>query len=531
VSTPAVKSLRRRWTAVVVLLAALVVAGVAVAMSGGSGSPVTASGTTAVIPGDALAYVGVSLDRGSPAVRQALTVANRLPNFALGGGSLLGRFDEVLAGGRAVDYSSQVAPWIGHDAGLALLNTTTSTAGSLVIAEVSHRAAAQRFLRAEGARPDGSYRNTPLLRYPDGGVVALIGSDLVVGQGASLRAALDTAAGASPSLTGVAAYRRAAAAASPDSVLTAYASPSGVRRVLAGQGGVLGALGGLLSEPSLQGVGLSLAPTAQGARITIHSMLGAGAPAGGTFSPTLQRVIPAGAALMLDVDGLDRALPQVLGAGSATGLTAGLGPLLSQLGTALTHAGVDVPGLVSQFSGQSAVAIVGAGRTPALVVVSALTDPARAQAAFGQFQRAMARLVPTSGGRSAARSVFHTETVDGVTVHAFQLTPTLALDYALLHGMVVVATNPQGIAAVARPHRSLAADPAFTAALSAHPARVTSLVYANLGRLLADEAPALSASGSSLARLLPDLERIGAVGVTSTRGAGVATTTLTVQVK
>jgi Protein of unknown function (DUF3352) len=532
VSKLAPNTLRHRWTAVTVLLAALAVAAVAVVLGGGgSASPVTASGAAAIIPGDALAYVEVSLDRRSPAVRQALAVAGRFPGFGLAGGSLLGRFDEVLAGGQAVDYSSQVAPWIGPAAGLALLNTQTSTAGSVIVAEITNRAGARSFVRAHGARPDGSYRDTPLWRYPDGNVLALAGSDLVIGQEASVRAALDAAAGARPSLNTSPAYRRALSAAPSGGVVTAYASPAGVRRVLAGQGGVLGALGGLLSQPSLQGVSLSLVPTASGARVTIHRLLGSGAATSNpSFTPALQRVIPAGAALMLDVDGLPRALPQVLGAGSATGLASGIGPLLAQLGTALSRAGVDVHALVSQFSGESAVAILGSGRSASLVIVSALADQTRAQAAFAQFERAMGRIVPTSGGHSAARSVFRTERVSGLTVHAFQLTPTLALDYTLFKGMVVVATTPSAIAEVAASHRSLATDPSFGAVLSGHPGSVTSLAYANVGRLVGNGLLSLSGS-STFARLLPDLERIGGVGVASTRGPDDATTVVTIQIR
>jgi Protein of unknown function (DUF3352) len=144
VSRLAPNNLQHRWIAAAVLLAALIVAGVAVALSAGSGPAITASGTTSVIPGDALAYVGVSLERDRPAVRQALAIANRLPGFGLVGGAALGRLDEVFAGGRAVDYSSQVAPWIGRAAALALLDTTTSTAGSLVVAEVARPAPRRR---------------------------------------------------------------------------------------------------------------------------------------------------------------------------------------------------------------------------------------------------------------------------------------------------------------------------------------------------------------------------------------------------
>ncbi|HET8979607.1 MAG TPA: DUF3352 domain-containing protein [Solirubrobacteraceae bacterium] len=522
-------SLRRRWAAVVVLLAALVIAGLAVGLSGGAaGVPPSASGTTAVIPADALAYVRLSLQRDSPAVRQSLAVAERLPNFGLAGTEVLGRLGEVLAGGRAVDLAGQVSPWAGSAAALALLNSPTSTAGSVVVVEVAHRRRAEAFVRGEGATGAGSYRGVALKRYANGSVLGFVGSDLVVGQPASVRRAIDVAAGSRPSLATAPAYRRAASGAPAGSVLSAYASAEGVRRVLAGQSGALGALGGLLSAPALQGTFLSVVPAAQGFRVQIHSAVGT--TAGNTgFAPSLPGVIPANAALMLDVNGLSREMPQMLAAGSAAGVSSGLGSLLQRLGTALAGAGVNVRQIVSLFSGESAVAILGSGSAATLVVVTR-AQAARAQAVFRQFQRAMARLVPTAGRRSRARSVYGTHRVAGIDVHEFQLTPTLQLDYGLVRGLLVVATNPRGIAELARPARSLAATPGFKAAFSGRPAQVTSLVYADLGQVL--RSPALAAAGGTIySRLLPDLEHLGGAGLTSARTAGGTTTELTIQIR
>ena len=58
-----------------------------------------------------------------------------------------------------------------------------------------------------------------------------------------------------------------------DRVLDVYASVAGVRRLLAPQGGVLGALGVLLYQPALTGVTVSLSPATGGARVRVHSAL------------------------------------------------------------------------------------------------------------------------------------------------------------------------------------------------------------------------------------------------------------------
>ena len=73
----------------------------------GAGGPPTRRG--AIVPADALAYVNVALDRGRPAVRQALTVAARFPDFPLAGGAGLSRFVAMVAGGRSVDSPSDPA--------------------------------------------------------------------------------------------------------------------------------------------------------------------------------------------------------------------------------------------------------------------------------------------------------------------------------------------------------------------------------------------------------------------------------------
>jgi hypothetical protein len=255
-----------------------------------------------------------------------------------------------------------------------------------------------------------------------------------------------------------------------------------------------------------------------------------GAPAQ-PFTPTLAGVLPAGATLALDVSGLDHVAPQVLNAGSAAGIAGGLGPLISRLGTALVAEGVKVSDLVSIFHGESAIAILGSGRASTLVVVARTSDAARSESELARVQAPLQRLFRLPSPKDGASPHFVTRTVAGVTDHQIQLTTALQLNYAVFNGLVVISTGQSGIAAVAQRGHRLSADPSFTQVLGTRPAQVTSLVYASLGTLLHLSSAASASSTSLITRLAPDLQHIGAAGLSSTRTGNDATTDLTLQIR
>jgi hypothetical protein len=532
---------RRRTAAVIGLLGvAALVALVAVLLSGGGGNAGGggrggAGGPAAVIPADTLAYVDVSIDRGDPAVTQALEVARRLPDFPVLGAAAVSRLGGVLGGGHTVDFATDVSPWLGGHAALALLDSTTSTAGALIVVAVTDQGRARSFLRSAGATAHGSYRGHALLAAPNGSELAFAGGDLVIGQDTSVRAALDVAAGATPSLAASAVYRRAVAGEGGGPVLDAYASAAGVRRVLADQSGILGAVGSLLNQPALQGVAISLTPTQKGAAIRIHSALDPTlAKVGATptaFTPSLPALMPGTSSLLLDVADLDKVAPQVLNAGSAAGLAGGIGPLLSRLGSALRSEGVDVSDLVSIFRREAAVAIVGGGRSPTLVIAARTLNQSRTQHELAALEGPLAQLFSAASKKQGSVGVFKDRQVAGVTAHQLQLATGFQLDYAVFRGLVVIATGLQGIQDVAQQRRPLSREPAFTAVLGSGPRQVTSLVFANLAALVGATQQTGLASGSLGARLMPDLQRITGVGLTSTRGASDSTTQVTVAVK
>lgn len=537
---------------VAVTAAGAVAAAVAaiVLLSSAASEPAPATGAAAIVPGDALAYVHESIDGARPAVKRALALSARFPAYPLLSAAVMGRIGAIAGGTGSVDFATEIRPWLGREAALALLNTPTATAGSLIVLDVSDRRRAQAFLSRAGAFADGTHGGVRLLRYAAGTEAAFVGHYLALGQRASVRAAIDVAAGRSPSLAAEASYRRAADGEPADRVIDAYASVAGVRRVLASRGGLPGALGVLLYKPALLGSAVSVSATAGGARVRVHSALDPklsqlGGSGSGGFVPSLQRTIPAGSTLMLDLTGLDRIAPRVLGAGAAGGLGRQIGPLLRHLGTGLSAEGVGVRGIVSIFDGETAVALVPAappprpaGRAPAaapagapaLVIVARAPDEQRTRTELAALEAPLAQLFPLPASGPGRAPEFNDRLVAGITAHQLALEPGLEFDYAVFDGLVIVSTSLDGIAGVVHHAHALVDDPAYRSTLGASPERVTSLLFLDFSQLLrlGDQTGLTRSAGYRALR--PDLEKIRAVGLRSRSGKADSTAELFLQV-
>jgi len=520
---------RRGRVRVLIPAVAAALAALAVVLSIGSGPVPPATGAAKLVPADALLYVHLSTDRGRSSVRQAMALTRRLPDWSLLGAALVRRTGAPLS-----------APWLGREAAFALLDTSGSSAGSLIVLDVRNRARAERYLTAAGAAPDGTYGRATLLREASGTELAFAGHYLLLGQPASVRAGLDVAAGQAPSLASDPAYQRASAGEPADRVLDAYASVGGVRRVLAPRGGLLGALGALLDQPALTGVTVSASAVTGGLRMQVHEALDPGlarvsAPPA-QFSPTLAGVMPSGSTLLLDVHGLGRSAPRILATLASAGIGARIGPLLSRLGSALASEGVDIPQVLSIFSGETAVAIApGASsrrgaRVPALVIVARTAHPNATSGLLAGLEAPLAQLFPPPSSGAGQAPEFGEAQVAGVTAHQMALAPGLQLDYAVFRGLVVVSTSVRAIAGVARHARSLADTGSYSATLANGPSRVTSLLFFDFNQLLSLGEQAGLMRGAQMAALRPDLQKIRAVGLTSTRGESDTTAELFLQI-
>lgn len=533
---------RRRLLALATAIAAVVVT-VAVVLVTAQSEPPPATGAAKLVPGDALLYLHLSTDRSRPAVQRALALVRRLPGGPLLSAAATGRLAAVLTGsaGTGVDSATQVRPWLGKEAAFALLDTRGSTAGSLIVLDVRNRAKASAFLAGAGAIPDGSYDGVSLLRERSGTELAFARHYLLLGQSASVQAGLDVARGHVSSLQANPAYQRAATGEPPDRVLDAYASVAGVRRVLAPRAGVLGALGLLLDQPALSGATVSASVVTGGVRLRIHEALyptlsRVPGPRPSQFTPTLAGVLPSGSTMLLDVRDLARAAPRILAAAATAGIGGRIGPLLGRLGSALASEGVDIPQILSIFSGETAVAISPAGGgngsagAPALVIVARTSHQAATRRLLAGLEGPLAQLFPPPSNGAGSAPELGDVQVAGITAHQLALAPGFQLDYAVFRGLVVVSTSLRGIAGVARHAAALADTSGYQATLGNSPDRVTSLLFVDFSQLLSLGEQAGLMRGAQLAALRPDLERIRGVGLASTRGESDTTAELFLQI-
>lgn len=502
-----------------------------------SGPTPPATGAATVVPADALLYLHVSTDRQRSSVSQALASLRRLRVAPLLSAAVTGRLDGALAGGNGtpVNFSTDVLPWLGNEAALAVLDTSGSSAGTLIVLDVRDRTRARSFLAQESATPDGNYRNVPLLRQPSGTTFAFVGNYLVLGQAASVDAAIDTAKGRAPSLAASSAYLRAAATEPADRVLDFYAPAAGVTRALIPSTGLLGALGELLYQPALSSASVTLSPTAGGLAVRVHSALDSGlmgAPAK-QFNPSLASVLPAGSMMMLDAANLRAAASKLLAAAAKLGIAEHAAELLQRLGGALTAQGVSLNQLFSIFGGETAFAVVpgSGGGAPAPVLVGRTRNPAGARAQLGNLVTPLTQaFTPPSSGTGLEPEVADTN-VAGATVSQLSLAPGLQADWTVWHGLVVLSTSPAAIAKVIVHRASLASEASYRATSASLPTRVTSLVFFDLGPLLRLGEQTGLIGSTTLAELQPDLQQIRAIGLESTGGGSDTTTQLQLQIR
>ncbi len=511
---------------------AVVIAAVAVLVFSGSGPVPPATGAARVVPADVLGYVNLSIDPGRPAVRDAEALARKFPDLPLAYAAAVSRLTAIVGGSSSVDFATGIRPWLGKEAAFALLDTPGASAPSLIVLDVSSRKRAQRFLVSAGAAPVAVYDGVRILGYSSGTELAFVSHYLVVGPDSAVRGAIAAGTGRARSLAADPAYRRAAAGEPAGRVLDVYLPAAGLRRVLEPRGGVIGAIAWLLDRPALVGTTLSVSAVSGGADVQIHGTLrgGRGGSHPISFAPTLQSVLPAGSTLMLDVDGLDRAGPQLLGAFATAGVAANVAPLLGRLGTALAGQGVSARKVLSSiFGGETAVALSPAP-TPSLLIVSRTSHQAATQSELAGLEAPLTALFPAPAAGPGQIPGLADQQVGGVTVHELGLGAGLQIDYAVFNGLVVVSTSVRAIDEVASRSRSLADDNAYKTVLADQPGQVSSLLFADFSQLLNLGEQTGLTSGPRMRALLPDLAKVRAIGLSSTAGKSDTTTELHVEI-
>jgi hypothetical protein len=443
---------------------------------GGAASSPPADEAAKLVPANALVYVHLSTDTDREATKAALELARRFPSFGRLRSTLLRRLQDPRCG---TDLGRQH----GKEAALALLDTNTGTAGSLVLVDTGK----------EHAEPETKGCGLVSQTY--------IGRFLAIGQRASLDAAraLAKAGGKAHSLARNPDFVKAMSGLPDDRVADAWASADGVRRLLAPQGGLLGAAGVLLDQPGLKGLGAGLAADDEGARLVVRSELEheRAAPAFKPFEPTLQDHAPKGVLGYLAVNGLSSALRRVLPAVGPQ--SAGLDVLVGRVGSQLDRV----------LQGEAALTLTPAVPAPVLTVLAhAGKDTARTLA---QLEPPIARLL----GKQAR---FADVSVAGKRARTLRGAP-ITLTYAVVDDLVVISTAPSGIEGVVRGGDSLGDEDAFETVAGDAPGRVSSLLFLDFTELLRLGEQTGLGDSRAYQSVKDDLQKVRAVGVWSS-GSG-----------
>ncbi|MGI8595001.1 MAG: DUF3352 domain-containing protein [Solirubrobacteraceae bacterium] len=490
---------------------------------GDDGSP-PATRAAALVPADALAYLHLSTDRARTSVERALELAKRFPSWP-------GVRDDLitsLGGAGGPQAARELEQWVGDEAALALLDTRGERAGSLILIEVRDRERALRYLERRTGRPVGQtpYRGTVIRNYRTV-QAAFAGRFLALGPFESVRSAIDLQSGRGQSLAASAAYRKAARGLPAGRVGDAWVSTDGARRVLVPAGGVLGAAGQLLDRPGLAGAAAAIGPEGDGARVTIKSLLGPGAPPQpAAFEPSLLASVPADAIAMLETTGLDRFAGRLLGLSG--GGPAGFGAAFAGFKSDLERrTGVDLDAQVLPLlRDEAAISIAAALPVPVLTIVARTRDEQGTREALARLQLPLARLLQAPGagqvpgqGSTGDVSAFRPVRIAGADAYQLDVQPGFSLVYTVADGKLIASTSALGVKAAREEKDQLADTDAFKTAVRNRDGAITSLVFLEFNQLLGLGEQAGLVDDRSFARFRGDLRKLGAVGAsTSTEG-------------
>jgi hypothetical protein len=446
--------------AALVVLAILAVVVLAGGDDGSKGAP-PAAAAAQLVPADALVYVHLSTDRDRSETRSAAKVAASFPSWTKLRDAVLTRLqapgcDEATKALKTAD-----------EAALAIFDTGGGTrANSLVLVDTGkeHPGAKQRGC--------GTLSSTYVGRF------------LAIGQPESLQLAGKLAKGQGASLADAAGPKRMFAKLPADRVADGWLSADGVRRLLAPQGGLLGAAGVLFDQAALKGAAFGLSASGDKALLSVHSLLDpklARTAKTGTgfkpFKPTLASSVPADAMAYLGVSNLAPALQRLLAAAGSSSAT------LKSLATSLQGP------LLKVFPNESAVILQSATPAPILTLLAATKDESASRKALAGLPAAVRRTLST----------------------------------AVWDGKVAVSTSPKGIASVKGDGKHLTDTDNWSKAVGNHPDLVTSLLFLDFSRLLTlGEDTGLSAS-SAYRSAKADLQKVRAVGA-STSGSNSEST-------
>ncbi len=518
--------------AVVLLFVSAVVPRLPCEFPGGDSCP-PADDAAELVPIDALAYLHANLDPDSDQYADAAELASKLP--VLGGQAV----DRALGslpspGGAKLDFDHDVRPWFGGEAAIAVLPAAGGGRPQLVdLLEVENADAAD--LAGEyaqslafGPTQTAEYEGVTVTTDQRDVATAEVAGFLAIGTGDAVRSVVATATGAdgAESLADDPTAEQVRDELPEQRFAEAWLSADGISELVADGRGALGTLTPLIAPGASTGAAASLSASGDELELAVRSVL----------DPKLEQASPPFFAAFPDFepDLAERLLPDTLayvGIGPASktvtallsqasvrapGIAAGFADLVQRLRHA---AGVDLERqLLASLGDQSAVALepaAGQGSPttvapPYLLFAADGVDEDEARNALASLQGPLSEGVDTGEGQAP---VFGQDEVSGVETNSLRVSPTVQLTYAVFDGIIAVATDPAGVAAMIADHGGLDDSDLYKRATEDFPDQVSLQAYLNLEGLVATGERAGLAEDPLYATFAGDFRRLDALGL------------------
>ena len=253
----------------------------------------------------------------------------------------------------------------------------------------------------------------------------------MIGPAAAVSGAIDRAGdNGTPSLADGRVFRRASEDREGAASLDLFATTSGLRRLLDGQGGAAGTAGRLLLSPRLEGVSAQVAAEEDGLRATAHVLRAPGGPRAAAFAPGLARRVPRASAGFLALPGLDAMAALAERAGGAAVL-AGIEDALPQA------AGIELDDLIAPLDGEAALTVTAGEAAPVFTLSARTRDEASTRESLARLQGPVSERL--GGGPFAQREL------RGTDAFTLRVTPELEPSYAVSKGVAVASTASSGL--------------------------------------------------------------------------------------
>jgi hypothetical protein len=456
----------------------------------------------AFVPKGALVYLNLSNQPGSAQWKRATGALDELPSLGGLRATLLG-----LAQGQGALAKLDYKPWLGKEAALAVLPGGAKRVLVLKAKDVRKARQAIDLIPSPGTQ---SYHGVPLRDIGHGELAGIERGFVLAGDGAAVRAAVDSSAAPGGSLASDKTYAELRKGLPRERLVTGYLSQTWIKQRLGGPAALLSAVAHV---PSIQAAAIAMGATDKRLELTLRGRPAPGAStacgANGADQSGLVAKAPARPAAFVSLSGLRCLLGDAMASPNS-----GIGKALRSFAVAAQGAGVNVgTELLPLLGGQSGLTLMPGTAGPGITLDVAGVPAGKGMDVIGRLQPALVSLL---GGQGDTPDI-STNGVNGVNVLTTSLSSGLKLNYAAFGGDLLVSTDPNGMAAARKgAHLSDSAD--FKTLLGDRPKSTSALVFFDLEKLLALADQAGLSSNPTYSAVRDDLQKIGAAGIVLARG-------------